>query len=90
MQAVVGDLEVRIKFVPFQSKSAGSFKKEQQQVTDRCAASHNRPPTFPGGGSCEQATKAHAAACWNPTFVWETLHMDSYMSCGPVRSSDLH
>ena len=39
MQAIIGELELSIKFVPFLSSSAGSFKKENEQVTDRCCPS---------------------------------------------------
>lgn len=35
MQAVVGELELHIKFVPFLSSSAGSFKKDNDKVPDR-------------------------------------------------------
>ena len=37
VQAVVGELELQIKFVPFLSSSPGSFKRDHDKVPDRWA-----------------------------------------------------
>ena len=38
MQAVIGDLEISIRYVQFVSKDVGSFKRTEGQVPDRSAA----------------------------------------------------